>query len=582
MGVCKIASLDITSLDITAQLDDWFLTSSQPVEERDQGGELPPLDVDGRLPSWVHWPTNLTADPIAVEVTHSGGQPKITILAEQHRARSVAARIELIEQSHEEASRRLDGLGIPDREKDLVDFVVEIQDWAPPFGSGWIMAAYLACLGWVTSANILLNVLPTERASGALETLRATRLSAQKIAWLWWVLGVSEMVLNLFVSLVGLVVGCMVFSPIPIDATVLALPLFFAPTIALGVRLFSRAGDLRAAVFLNFAFTLTIMALFGLSLALSSSPFAAAMVPLGGALLLSMGGLPWTTVFVVGVVNVPLTIWLLNRTAHLLEHETLAQGRSALLTGYLVDVLWLGALAIAANMMVQFLTYQNVENGVLVATVAQVLCFGLPGLLAPRLFGLDQSHLLQLHAPRWVNWALIPLFLCGTIASGVLAGQLMTAIYPVSPFTAALSQKILMTMSSPWNLVAMSFGPGLCEELLFRGAVLGLLRRSGRVVMPIVIQAAIFSLAHVHFFRLAPTFAIGLILGVIVWRTKSIWPAVVVHTLHNALQLGLLWYGPGEADLPMSWYGPEEMTLLMVPVLAIGLVGLVLARGNSI
>jgi CAAX protease family protein len=78
-----------------------------------------------------------------------------------------------------------------------------------------------------------------------------------------------------------------------------------------------------------------------------------------------------------------------------------------------------------------------------------------------------------------------------------------------------------------------------CEELLFRGWLQqGLATYFGpRRAVPIV--AALFALGH-DAGVLLPIFALALVLGVIRERTQRLWPSVVVHMVHNGVQVALL------------------------------------------
>jgi membrane protease YdiL (CAAX protease family) len=74
---------------------------------------------------------------------------------------------------------------------------------------------------------------------------------------------------------------------------------------------------------------------------------------------------------------------------------------------------------------------------------------------------------------------------------------------------------------------------------MFRGAILGLLRRRGGHLGPVVAQAILFGLAHVLAFRVAPTAAMGLLLGWFAVRTRSVAPGMVAHAVNNLLAMGL-------------------------------------------
>lgn len=80
--------------------------------------------------------------------------------------------------------------------------------------------------------------------------------------------------------------------------------------------------------------------------------------------------------------------------------------------------------------------------------------------------------------------------------------------------------------------------PAIAEETLFRGAILQSLRPAlGRGA--IVLTAIFFALMHFDPWRLAPTFLLGLVAGALVFRTGSIWSAIIFHFVNNALAIGL-------------------------------------------
>jgi membrane protease YdiL (CAAX protease family) len=85
-------------------------------------------------------------------------------------------------------------------------------------------------------------------------------------------------------------------------------------------------------------------------------------------------------------------------------------------------------------------------------------------------------------------------------------------------------------------LIAMvAVFPGICEELLFRGALLRALR--GRVSAPtaVFLTAALFGLIHIYPAQMVPTFLFGLLLGVMALRTGSVVTSMLAHVIHNGM-----------------------------------------------
>ncbi|RMF45479.1 MAG: CPBP family intramembrane metalloprotease [Planctomycetota bacterium] len=90
-------------------------------------------------------------------------------------------------------------------------------------------------------------------------------------------------------------------------------------------------------------------------------------------------------------------------------------------------------------------------------------------------------------------------------------------------------------------LLTLAVAPAFCEELLFRGFVMSSLHKSAWGA--VILSAIGFGLMHVltsnilAVERFLPTTFIGLVLGFIAWRTRTIWPGVLLHVLHNGFLL---------------------------------------------
>lgn len=84
---------------------------------------------------------------------------------------------------------------------------------------------------------------------------------------------------------------------------------------------------------------------------------------------------------------------------------------------------------------------------------------------------------------------------------------------------------------------AFAFLPAVCEELAFRGFILsGLLRRL-RPRTAIVLCSFFFALYHMNVFQFLPSFFLGVVLGLLTVRSKSLLPAILFHFLHNGVLL---------------------------------------------
>jgi len=125
--------------------------------------------------------------------------------------------------------------------------------------------------------------------------------------------------------------------------------------------------------------------------------------------------------------------------------------------------------------------------------------------------------------------------------SGALAGiglfRLVSLVLPVPQAQMqAFADALLQQQVPRWQmLVFLSLLPGFCEELAFRGMLLGGLLRRMPSVLAVVVSALIFGFFHFSWFRMAPTAFLGLLLGSATVLSGSVVPAMIWHALNNAL-----------------------------------------------
>ena len=79
----------------------------------------------------------------------------------------------------------------------------------------------------------------------------------------------------------------------------------------------------------------------------------------------------------------------------------------------------------------------------------------------------------------------------------------------------------------------LAITPAICEEYLFRGFLLSSLRGHVKDGTAIAITAVLFGLFHLDVYRLFGTTALGVLLGYATVRSRSVFPAVLIHALNN-------------------------------------------------
>jgi membrane protease YdiL (CAAX protease family) len=114
--------------------------------------------------------------------------------------------------------------------------------------------------------------------------------------------------------------------------------------------------------------------------------------------------------------------------------------------------------------------------------------------------------------------------------------------------------------------------PGIVEELLFRGYLQSRLLRRWPPVAAIALSTLLFAAAHMDPLHVVGVMPLGIWLGVVAWRTGSVWPAVLCHASNNAVALVGAVYGDPDV---------VEITLDTVTVasLSVGVPAMLLSLG---
>lgn len=89
--------------------------------------------------------------------------------------------------------------------------------------------------------------------------------------------------------------------------------------------------------------------------------------------------------------------------------------------------------------------------------------------------------------------------------------------------------------------------PAVCEEFLFRGAILSALEPYG-TKRAILISSLLFTLLHGSIIGAPGIFILGVVLGMIAVCTGSIYGSIIYHTLHNAITIVLVYMQRGAAE----------------------------------
>ena len=168
------------------------------------------------------------------------------------------------------------------------------------------------------------------------------------------------------------------------------------------------------------------------------------------------------------------------------------------------------------------------------------------GLLVAWAWKLARSHASE--PGRWLRlmparFTAFELLLFGLVAAGVAAagglGAWISHELGVPADLSTVRRFEEMFRSGPgatWLLlvIAMGLGPGLGEEVWFRGIILRSLQTRFQPRWAIVISASLFALIHFDPLHIVFALPFGLVFGWLAFRTQSILPGIFCHAIVNS------------------------------------------------
>jgi membrane protease YdiL (CAAX protease family) len=163
------------------------------------------------------------------------------------------------------------------------------------------------------------------------------------------------------------------------------------------------------------------------------------------------------------------------------------------------------------------------------------------------------------------------IILLGTLvpfAIGISSAYALTHVIAPDPSVKKLYENMTLGWFIPF-IVFIALAPGFNEEMLFRGYMQSRLLERFNPWAALAITAIIFGLFHVMPHAIAAAFPIGVWLGLMAWRSGSIWPGIICHALVNGL-----WNI--RAMAVKFEYIPEKPPLaVLIALLAVGLIAFV-------
>lgn len=138
-------------------------------------------------------------------------------------------------------------------------------------------------------------------------------------------------------------------------------------------------------------------------------------------------------------------------------------------------------------------------------------------------------------------------------------GALTEMVMPMPESIAKMFEELFSTADPVGTLVLLVAVPPVVEETLCRGLVLRAMLWRWKPAMAILVSALVFGLIHLNPWQFFYATWLGLILGWVYFRTRSLGLCMVVHAVNNGLSWLVLRWQP-------DWMGLERKSHADPPV----------------
>lgn len=135
--------------------------------------------------------------------------------------------------------------------------------------------------------------------------------------------------------------------------------------------------------------------------------------------------------------------------------------------------------------------------------------------------------------------AIYPVSIVGSLfpmAVGFALGGLLMKMIPESMTDRSFVQ-MFDQLTPFWSIpfvILIGLIPGFCEEMLFRGYVQRRFISRYQPLWGITLSSILFGLAHIVPVTVVFATIVGFYLGILAWKTGSIWPSILCHLFINS------------------------------------------------
>lgn len=216
----------------------------------------------------------------------------------------------------------------------------------------------------------------------------------------------------------------------------------------------------------------------------------------------------------------------------------------------------------------------NIYSGILITEYVIIL---IPNLLYLKLKGHSLKRTLRLNKISKKQILYIILITIFSYPVAVFLNNLMLAF--LSLFGEFVPSVVPLPESKKLYLLSLfilAITPGICEEVMFRGTIMNAYEGLGKN-RAIVFSAILFGLFHINLQNLIGPIFLGLIFGIVVYKTNSIYSSILGHILNNGIAMTIGYFAmksqEGIDNIPayeLSYRTQLFIALIFTSVIALG------------
>eukprot|EP00456_Euglypha_rotunda_P004802 TRINITY_DN1080_c0_g1_i12.p1 TRINITY_DN1080_c0_g1~~TRINITY_DN1080_c0_g1_i12.p1 ORF type:complete len:805 (+),score=209.61 TRINITY_DN1080_c0_g1_i12:1054-3468(+) len=203
-------------------------------------------------------------------------------------------------------------------------------------------------------------------------------------------------------------------------------------------------------------------------------------------------------------------------------------------------------------LLLQFLSMKSMQMAMRVATpeeqgilqvqlllIQQIALIATPALMMGVMLTTSLRKTFSLRWPGWwrLTWAVLLPF-----ALHPLVVELQVSLqwfFPKPPPGLADALKLMSSDALPLWLVILAFAaaPAICEEIAFRGFMLSGFSRTGKVSLAVTLSSLAFGIIHMIPQQVFNASLLGIVLGMMCIRSRSLLPGIAFHFVNNVLAI---------------------------------------------